>query len=141
MYLKHLLYDGKIAVSDQLTRRAIYLTELEVEALVQVGRIQVIARRKRIRGLNWIGPPLDSYQSRNEVPVPEEILGRHDIRHKTKYAHKNETPQNPPNVWTLVPLPSWTRLIFFAVLLGRGGAKENLADRVKPRVPKKFRKR
>jgi hypothetical protein len=120
VYLKHLVFDGKIAVADPVTRTvAFYATEAEVEALVAAKRIRVIKRRK-VKALHWIGPELKSHRE----PPAEELLGGSDIRSKARYSHKRETQQNPPNVWTLVPLGNWTRLLFLAVVADCGGIPE-----------------
>lgn len=123
VYVKHLVCDGAIPVVDSVARatkpgvqeRAVLFRkpELEIQALIAAGRIRPIWGRGRVRQLRWVGQHLEA-----ETPVAQSPLrSTHDIRFRTRYSHKHETPQNPPNVWTFLPLDPWTRAVFLAVVL------------------------
>lgn len=136
MYLKHLLYNDVIAVADHATRRAIYLHEDQVLALIAAQRIEVVWPRKkrgRIRGLNWVGPPLTSESP--QLAAMEGLTGS-DIRERAPYSNKNESDKNPSNVWTHANRSTVLESAFLAVRLSCGAQLV-----IKPVKPKKQRRR
>ena len=61
---------------------------------------------KNIVSLHWIGPKFEPRVPVGQEPAgtpTEEIAGGRDIRCRTRYSDKNETKDNPPNVWRLSP--------------------------------------
>jgi hypothetical protein len=133
VYLKHLVYDGQIAVADPISRRiAFFATESEAEALIAVGRIRVIGAVRKIKALHWIGPKIVP-----RVPVgmqragtpAEEIPGGKDIKSRARYSHKNETSYNPANVWTLIPAARLIEALFLVVVSDCGGTRIRSGDK------------
>jgi hypothetical protein len=126
VYLKHLLLeDGTIAVNDDVTKQiAFYETEERIEFLIAAGRIRVVKRRK-VKGLYWIGPPLAIKPGVPQPAAPaEEFPGGRDIRSRVRYSHNHETRENPTNVWTLIPLADFMQPIFLAAVTECGGTRE-----------------
>lgn len=123
MYLKHLqLEDGTIAVNDDATKQiAFYETEERILFLIAAGRIRVVKRRK-VKGLYWIGPTLATNPGAPQTAAPaEEFPGGRDIRSRVRYSHNHETAQNPTNVWTLTPFAKFMQPIFLAAVTETGG--------------------
>lgn len=121
MYLKHLLVNGKVPVIDPVSREIAFSeSEAAIAALVAAGRIRVVKRRK-VKALYWVGPSLG--QNGHSSIHPREAVITSDLRSQTRYSHKHETAQNPPNVWTFVPLRASFLSLFLAVVNDCGGMR------------------
>jgi hypothetical protein len=133
VHLTHLVFDGKIAVAEPLTRRIAFLaTEQEAEVLIAAGRIRpILSRKKKIKALHWIGQKLDSTLQAQLGKIPtlqisppiDEMPGGKDIRSRVRYSHNHENAENPVNVWTLIPLAKWMQPIFLAAVTDCGGTR------------------